>query len=105
MGFFANRRNKIISKAIEDAFLFNEGESVETNIHWNTAEKYAQEHGGTTDKYSDGGQTNFFKTIINNQKVSITLVRHRLNGTTVIHAENSEKQLNRFREKFGINNN
>jgi len=102
MGFFSNRRNKIINKAVDEAFLFNEGENVETRIHWEAAEKFAQDKGAKTDKHSDGGQAASFKMMMHNQEVSITFVRHRMNGTVIINAENSEKQLSRFKKEFGL---
>ena len=102
MGFFSNRRNKIMTKAINDAFLLNEGENTETRIHWEAAEKFAQDNGGKTERYSDGGQTSFFKMVLHDQEVSITLIRHRINRTVIINAENSEKQLSRFKKERGL---
>ena len=52
MGFFSNRRNKIIEKEIENSFLLD-GVLLVTNIHWEAFERFAQEHGGKTEKYSD----------------------------------------------------
>lgn len=100
MGFFSNRRNKIITKAIDEAFLFNEGENIETRIHWLAAERFAQDKGAKIDRYADGGQSTSFELTMHDQEVSVIFVRHRMNETVIINAENSEKKSNRFKEKF-----
>ena len=116
MGFFSNRRNKIIEKEIENAFLLN-GELHDTNIYWEAFERFAQEHGGRTDKHADGGQdTDFEMTIFvdddafsgipkefldllykepgttdeppKGTKVMVSAVRDRLDGTASIQVEN-----------------
>jgi len=102
MGFFSNRRNRILMEAIDNAFLFNEGENVETRIHWEAAERFAQDKGAKTDRHADGGQATSFEMMVHNQKVSVVFVRHGMNGTLIINAENSENQLKRFNEKLGL---
>ena len=63
MGFFSNRRNKIIEKEIENALLFGEGYH-ETKIYWQAFERFAQEHGGTTDRHADGGEDTAFEMLV-----------------------------------------
>ena len=58
MGFFSNRRNRIIIEKIKEANMSSD--YVETNVHWEAFEKFAKEHGGKTDRYSDGGQDTAF---------------------------------------------
>ena len=64
MGFFRNRRNKIIKEEIEKAYLLN-GKLHDTNIHWEAFVRFAQEHGGRIDKYADGGQDTAFNISLN----------------------------------------
>ena len=54
MGFFSNRRNRIIKEKIKEAIMSSD--YIETNIHWEAFEKFAKEYGGKTDRYSDGGE-------------------------------------------------
>ena len=58
MGFFSNRRNRIIREKIKEAYM--DSDYIETNVHWEAFERFANEHGGKTDRYSDGGQDTAF---------------------------------------------
>ena len=64
MGFFSNRRNRIIEEKIKEAYKAS-SESIDTNIHWEAFERFAQEHGGRTDKYADGGLDTAFNISLN----------------------------------------
>ena len=64
MGFLSNRRNKIIKEEIEKAYLLGR-EWHDTNIHWEAFVRFAQEHGGRTDKYADGGLDTAFNISLN----------------------------------------
>jgi antitoxin component YwqK of YwqJK toxin-antitoxin module len=79
MGFFSRRRNKIIEKEIEKAFSFG-SDLHDTNIYWEAFEKFAQEHGGITDKHFDGGQDIAFTYSI----YDVIAVRDRMNGTACL---------------------
>jgi len=102
MGFFSKRRDKLLKEVIENAFLLNEGETVDTRIYWEAAEKFAQDRGAKIDRYEDGGQAASLKMMIHNQEVSVTLVRDRIDGTVCINAENLADQLKRFNAKLGL---
>ena len=64
MGFFRNRRNKLIEEQIKEA-LKDSSEFMDTNIHWEAFVRFAQEHGGRIDKYADGGQDTAFNISLN----------------------------------------
>ena len=64
MGFFRNRRNRIIEEKINEAYKAS-SEFIDTNIHWEAFERFAQEHGGRTDKYADGGLDTAFNISLN----------------------------------------
>jgi len=102
MGFFSNRRNRIIEEEITNALLYEEG-YYDTSIYWQAFEKFAQEHGGTTDKYADGGQDTGFKMITNGIEVKVMAVRDRYDGTASIKVQtlaDFEKEVDEFSEKF-----
>ena len=117
MGFFSKRRNKIIEKEIRNAYLLK-GKLHDTNIYWQAFERFAQEYGGMTDRYADGGQDTAFEMTIHDDdifdgvpkeffdllykepgttdeppkgtKVKVMAVRDRLDGTASIQVENLE---------------
>ena len=104
MGFFSNRRNKIIEKEIENALLFGEGYH-ETKIYWQAFERFAQEHGGTTDKHADGGQDTGFEMITNGIEVKVMAIRDRFNGTADIKVQtlaDFKKEADKFAADFAI---
>ena len=104
MGFFSNRRNKIIEKEIENAFLLN-GELHDTNIYWQAFERFAQDHGGTTDKHADGGQDTGFEMITNGIEVKVMAIRDRFNGTADIKVQtlaDFKKEADKFLEGYGL---
>ena len=87
MGFFSNRRNKIINEQIEN-ILYTSTEYEDTNIHWEAFARFAEDHGGRIDKYADGGQDTSFEMILPMlYKVKVMAVRDRLDGTTSIKVE------------------
>mgnify|MGYP001369824948 CR=1 FL=1 len=120
MGFLSRRRNKIIEKEIRNAYLLK-GKLHDTNIYWQAFERFAQEHGGRTDKHADGGQDTAFEMTIESglpkdflkllasgssnrgTKVKVMAVRDRLNRTASIKVEKLEdfkKSADRLSEKF-----
>jgi len=64
MGFLRNRRNRIIEEKIKEAFK-TPSELIDTNIHWEAFQKFAEEHDGKTDKHSDGGLDTAFNISLN----------------------------------------
>ena len=64
MGFFSNRRNRIIEEKIKEIYQSSD-DFIDTNIHWEAFEKFAHDHGGKTDRYSDGGLDIVFNMNIN----------------------------------------
>jgi hypothetical protein len=100
MGFFSRGRNAKVEEEIKNALLLD-GELHSTNIYWEAFEKFANEHGGKTDKHPDGGQDTAFEMVISNIEVHVTAVRDRLGGTTILTVETIEEwnhKLNKFRE-------
>jgi antitoxin component YwqK of YwqJK toxin-antitoxin module len=104
MGFFSNRRNRIIEEEITNALLYAEG-YYDTSIYWQAFEKFAQEHGGVTDKYADGGQDTGFEMITNGIEVKVMAIRDRYDGTASIKVQtltDFEKEADEFAADFAI---
>jgi antitoxin component YwqK of YwqJK toxin-antitoxin module len=105
MGFFSNRRNKIIEEEITNALLYEEG-YYDTSIYWQAFEKFAQEHGGTTDKYEDGGQDTGFEMIVNGIEVKVMAIRDRYDGTASIKVQllaDFKTEVDEFLKKAYVN--
>ncbi|MDC3268047.1 hypothetical protein OAU35_00545 [bacterium] len=123
MGFFSNRRNRIIREKIREAY--RSSDFVETNVHWEAFERFANEHGGKTDRYSDGGQDTAFNlkgkeiysTSNNNDDFLLKIytesksedvykvfgVRNRMDGTTLIKVQSMDefkKESSEFLDKI-----
>ena len=98
---------------------------VETNVHWEAFERFANEHGGKTDRYSDGGQDTAFNikgkeiysTSHNNDDFLLKIykesksedvykvfgVRNRMDGTTLIKVQSMDefkKESSEFLDKI-----
>jgi len=96
------RREAILKKAIGDAFLFNAGEVIYTEIYWEAAERFAQDRGAETNRWEDGGYGISFEMLVNREKVSVTFTRNRMNGTVNLSVENTEQLRKRVMKDIGI---
>ena len=104
MGFFSRRRNRIIEEEIVNALLYAEGYH-DTSIYWGAFEKFAQEHGGKTDRYEDGGQDTGFEMVTNGIEVKVMAVRDRYDDTASIKVQtlaDFEKEVDKFAADIAI---
>jgi len=96
MGFFSRSKNanilqseSSIEKKIKSAYLLG-GNLHGTNINWEDFERFAQDHGGRTDKHEDGGQDTAFSITIDGTELKVIAIRDRLDGTTRFTSESYE---------------
>jgi hypothetical protein len=108
LGFFRNRINKRIKEIIKEVYKTtnipwdsrdrSSSELLDTNIHWEEFEKFAEKYGGETDIRPDGVIYTEFNIDLNmsglhaengsgylfEREFRVTGVRNRLGGTTSI---------------------
>lgn len=93
----------ISEKTIFSFFLNNPGEMINTKISWEDAKKFALEREGNLNVWDDGGESISFIMEINNEEVTVTMTKSRLNGkTTFVSVENSKILEQQVMDKLGI---
>ena len=93
----------ISEKTIFNFFLNNPGEMINTKISWEDAKKVALEREGQLNVREDGGESISFIMEINNEEVTVTMTKSRLNGkTTFVSVENSKILEQQVMDKLGI---
>ena len=96
-------RKTISEKTIFNFFLNNPGEMINTKISWEDAKKFALEREGNLNVWDDGGESISFIMEINNEEVTVTMTKSRLNGkTTFVSVENSKILEQQVMDKLGI---
>ena len=96
-------KETISEKTIFNFFLNNPGEMINTKISWEDAKKFALERGGNLNLWDDGGESISFIMEINNEEVTVTMTKSRLNGkTTFVSVENSKILEQQVMDKLGI---
>jgi len=104
MGFFSNRRNRIIEEEITNALLYSEGFH-DTSIYWEAFEKFAKENGGKTDLKADGGHDTEFEMVTNGIEVKVMAFRYPTDGSTSIRVRTLaeiEKETEKFASDFAL---
>ena len=85
-------KETISEKTIFNFFLNNPGEMINTKISWEDAKKFALERESIS-----------FIMEINNEEVTVTMTKSRLNGkTTFVSVENSKILEQQVMDKLGI---
>ena len=93
----------ISEKTIFIFFFNNQGEMINTKISWEDAKKFALEREGNLNVWDDGGESISFIMEINNEEVTVTMTKSRLNGkTTFVSVENSKILEQQVMDKLGI---
>lgn len=93
----------ISEKTIFNFFSNNPGEMINTKISWEDAKKFALEREGNLNVWDDGGESISFIMEINNEEVTVTMTKSRLNGkTTFVSVENSKILEQQVMDKLGI---
>ena len=76
---------------------------INTKISWEDAKKFALEREGNLNVWDDGGESISFIMEINNEEVTVTMTKSRLNGkTTFVSVENSKTLEQQVMDKLGI---
>lgn len=96
-------KETISEKTIFNFFLNNPGEMINTKISWEDAKKFALEREGNLNVWDDGGESISFIMEINNEEVTVTMTKSRLNGkTTFVSVENFKILEQQVMDKLGI---
>ena len=96
-------KETISEKTIFNFFLNNPGEMINTKISWKEKKKFALEREGNLNVWDDGGESISFIMEINNEEVTVTMTKSRLNGkTTFVSVENSKILEQQVMDKLGI---
>ena len=104
MGFFSNRRNRIIEEEITNALLYSEGFH-DTSIFWEAFEKFAKENGAKINHNLDGGHDTKFEMVTNDIEVKVIAFRYPFDGSTSLKVQTLtylEEEADKFATDFKI---
>ena len=91
--FFGMKSNgeEALKRAFGVAYA-KEGEMLTTRIPWYEAEKFIKSRGKDINVWDDGGMSGSVHMLINREEITITLTKHRMNGSTLVWARNTENE-------------